>query len=160
MLIAPFVCIFSIAPLFKVVNEKFKGVNGLGMGYVYKCPACGHKEEYLIGVGFTAPTERLEAVERIKAGDYGPEPKAALGANPALEMAVDVEWALYQCPACFTVESRKRVKSMRHALKIRNHQFCDCGKEMHRFRHGMKMVCPSCRGPMSETDLKAEILWD
>ena len=132
----------------------------MGMGYVYKCPACGHKEEYLIGVGFTAPTERLEAVERIKAGDYGPEPKAALGANPALEMAVDVEWALYQCPACYKLDNRKWVHSLARDLKIRNHHFCDCGKEMRRFRHGMKMICPSCRGPMNEISEVDEILWD
>lgn len=130
------------------------------MGYVYKCPACGHKEQYLTGIGFTNPSERLEAVERIKAGEYGPEPKAAIEGNHALEMAVDVEWALYQCPACFTLESRKRVKSMCHALKIRNHQFCDCGKEMRRFRRGMKLVCPSCWEPMTEADEIGEILWD
>ena len=75
------------------------------MGYVYKCPACGHKEEYLIGVGFTAPTERLEAVERIKAGDYGPEPKAALGANPAHSTGAHIQrlhsHVLWQRPKFF-----------------------------------------------------------
>ena len=132
----------------------------MGKGYVYKCPACGNEVQHLIGVGFMYPMEREEAVEQIKAGDYGPDAKAAIEANPALEMAVDVERVLYQCPACFKLESRKRVISSTHALKIRNHQICDCGKKMRRFRQGMKMICPSCRGPMAETDLVGEILWD
>ena len=135
-------------------------MNALGMGYVYQCPACGHKEEYLIGVGFTNPAYRENARERILAGDYGPEAKAALETTPILSMAIDVEWALYQCPACFTVESRERVVSGSHALKIRNHQFCDCGKKMRRFRRGMKMICPSCREPMTEADEIPKILWD
>ena len=32
----------------------------MGNGYIYKCSKCGHEEQYLIGVGFTAPTEREE----------------------------------------------------------------------------------------------------
>ena len=132
----------------------------MGMGYVYQCPACGNREEYLIGIGFRTPYERDEAIERIKAGEYGPEAQTALEADPALEMTVHVVWALYQCPACFTLEARKRVYSSSHALKIRNHHFCDCGKQMHRFRRGMKMICPSCRGPMDETDEVAKVLWD
>lgn len=130
------------------------------MGYVYQCPTCGNREDYFIGIGFRTPDERDEAIERIKAGEYGPKAKAALEAVPSPEAVVHVEWALYQCPACYKLDNRKRVYSSARDLKIRNHHFCDCGKEMRRFRHGMKMVCPSCRGPMSETDLKAEILWD
>lgn len=132
----------------------------MGMGYVYQCPACGHREEYLIGVGFTNPTYRENAKERILAGEYGPGPKAALVATPALAMAVDVERALYQCPACFMVENRERVVSSSHALKIRNHQFCDCGNEMRRFRRGMKMICPSCREPLEKANIESMILWD
>ena len=133
----------------------------MGKGYIYRCPQCGHEEEYLIGVGFTAPTEREKAQARILSGDFGPEAKAALEATPALAVAVDVEWALYQCPACLELDSRIRVTSSTHALRIRNHQFCDnCGKEMRRFRRGMKMICPSCRKPMAETDLICNILWD
>lgn len=133
----------------------------MGNGYVYKCSKCGREEEYLIGVGFMTPTEREEAQAKILMGEFGPEAKAALEANPALAMVVDVEWALYQCPTCFKLDSRIRVTSSAHALKIRNHQFCDsCGKEMRRFRHGMKMICPSCREPMAETDMICNILWD
>lgn len=133
----------------------------MGKGYIYRCPQCGHEEEYLIGVGFTAPTEREEARARILSGDFGPEAKAALEATPALAMAVDVEWAFYQCPACLKLDNRIRVTSSTHALKIRNHQFCDsCGKKMRRFRRGMKMICPSCREPMAETDLICNVLWD
>jgi len=133
----------------------------MGQGYVYRCPQCGYEEKYLIGVGFTAPTEREEAQAKILAGDFGPEAKAALEATPALSVAIDVKWALYQCPACLTLDSRIRVTSSTHALKIRNHQFCDsCGAEMHRFRRGMKMICPSCQEPMAETDLISNILWD
>lgn len=107
------------------------------------------------------PTEREEAQAQILAGYFGPEAKAALEATPSLAMAVDVEWALYQCPACFGLDSRIRVTSSTHALKIRNHQFCEsCGKEMRCFRHGMKMICPSCREPMAETDLIHTVLWD
>jgi len=133
----------------------------MGKGYIYRCPKCHHEEEYLIGVGFTAPTEREEAYRMILAGDFGPEAQATLEATPALAMAIDVEWALYQCPACLKLDNRIRVTSSIHALKIRNHQFCDsCGKEMRRFRRGMKMTCPSCREPMKETDLVSAILWD
>lgn len=134
-----------------------KVVNGLGMGYVYKCPACGHEETYLIGVGFTAPTYREEARESILGGDYGPEAQTALIAHP--EARVDVEWALYQCPACHRLDNRHRVTASA-PVKIRNHQFCNCGKEMRRFRKGMKMICPSCREPMTETDSIRHILWD
>ena len=116
----------------------------MGKGYIYRCPHCGHEEEYLTGVGFTAPTEREKAQARVLTGDFGPEARVALETTPALAMAVDVEWALYQCPTCLKLDSRIRVTSSSHALKIRNHQFCDsCGKEMHRFRRGMKMICPS-----------------
>lgn len=68
---------------------------------MYQCPACGHKEEYLIGVGFTNPAYRENARERILAGDYGPESKAAFEATPILAMAIDVEWALYQMSHLF-----------------------------------------------------------
>lgn len=129
----------------------------MGMGYVYKCPTCGHEETYLIGVGFTTPTYRDEARKSILAGDYGAEAKAALEANP--DAVVDVEWAMYQCPSCYRVENRHRVTASRPVI-IRNHQFCDCGREMQRFRRGMKMICSSCREPMPETDEIGEILWD
>lgn len=133
----------------------------LGNGYIYRCPKCGHEEEYLIGVGFMGPTEREEAQSKILAGDFGPEAKITIETTPALITAVDVEWALYQCPACLKLDRRIRVISSVHALKVRNHQFCDnCGKEMHHFRRGMKMICPSCREPMVETDLICNILWD
>lgn len=133
----------------------------MGNGYIYKCSKCGHEEQYLIGVGFTAPTEREKAQARVLAGDFGPEARVALETTPALAVAVDVEWALYQCPACLKLDNRIRVTSSAHALRIRNHQFCDsCGKEMRRFRRGMKMICPSCRKPMAETDLIYNILWD
>lgn len=97
----------------------------MGKGYIYRCPHCGYEEECLIGVGFTAPTERETAQARILAGDFGPEAKAALEATPTLAVAVDVEWALYQCSACLELDNRIRVTSSTHALKIRNHQFCD-----------------------------------
>ena len=133
----------------------------MGKGYIYRCPHCGHEEEYLTGVGFTAPTKREKAQARVLAGDFGPEARVALEMTPALAMAVDVEWALYQCPTCLKLDNRIRVTSSTHALKIRNHQFCDsCGKEMHRFRRGMKMICPSCREPMEKTDIESVILWD
>lgn len=133
----------------------------MGKGYIYRCPQCGHEEEYLIGVGFTAPTEREKAQAGILSGYFGPETKAVLEAIPVLTMAVEVECALYQCPACLKLDNRIRVVSSTYALKIRNHQFCDsCGKEMRRFRRGMKMICPSCREPMTETDLISNILWD
>ncbi len=130
-------------------------------GYIYRCPKCGHEIEYLIGVGFMGPTEREEAQAGVLAGNFGSEAKSALEASPALAMTIDAEWALYQCPACFELDSRIRVTSSTHALKIRNHQFCNsCGKEMHRFRKGMKLICPSCREPMKETGLICNILWD
>lgn len=133
----------------------------MGNGYIYRCPKCRHETEYLIGVGFRGPTEREEAQARVFAGDFGPEAKAALATTPALAMAVDVEWALYQCPACLKLDSRIRVTSSTHALKIRNHQFCDnCGTEMRRFRRGMKMICPSCRELMEEAEPICNILWD
>ena len=133
----------------------------MGNGYIYRCPQCNHEEKYLIGVGFKDPAEREKARASVLAGDFGLEAKAALEATPALAMAVNVEWALYQCPTCFELDSRIRVTSSTHTLKIRNHQFCDgCGKEMRRFRRGMKMICPSCREPMAETDLISNILWD
>ncbi len=130
----------------------------MGKGIVFRCSNCGHEETHLIGIGFANPSEREDAVKMIEAGDCGQIAKAALAADPSLKMAVNVSWALYQCPACFKSDIRKRVLSASGALKIRNHHFCDCGREMRYYRRGMQLICPVCRNEMSEPD--EGILWD
>ena len=83
----------------------------MGKGYIYRCPNCGHEETRLIGIGFSNPNEQEDAVKKIEAGDYGQTAKATLAADPSLKMMVNVCWALYQCPACFKSDIRKRVFS-------------------------------------------------
>ncbi len=127
------------------------------IGFVYRCPKCGHEEQLLTGIGFMAQQEAATECENILAGIYGPKVKTALVAHP--ESAVSVERAVYQCGACGKLESRLAVK-VSAPVRVSIHQHCDCGKIMHRIRAGEEMFCPVCLEPLKETNIVSAILWD
>lgn len=129
----------------------------MGKGFVYRCHKCGHEEELLSGVGFMSPVEADMERESILTGIYGPKAQAALVAHP--EAPVSVQRAVYQCRACGKLESRLAVK-VSAPIRLPIHQYCDCGKIMHRIRAGEEMFCPVCLEPLKETNIVSAILWD
>lgn len=94
---------------------------------------------------------------RRGAGNYGPKAQAALVAHP--EAPVEVEYALYQCGACGTLESRLAVM-VKAPVRVAVRQRCDCGKIMHRIRAGNAIFCPRCKQPLEKTDVVAVTMWD
>lgn len=129
----------------------------MGKRLLYQCPVCGFQAEYPVGRGFMSHAEAAVERETILAGNYGPKAQAALVAHP--EAPVEVEYALYQCGACGTLESRLAVM-VKAPVRVAVRQRCDCGKIMHRIRAGNAMLCPRCKQPLEKTDVVAVTMWD
>lgn len=129
----------------------------MGEGYVYRCPGCGMEKELITGTGFKSSYNAHIERENILAGIYGPKAQAALVSHP--EAAVSVEQAVYQCGACGALESRLAV-TVKAPIRVPILQWCDCGATMHRIRSGKDMFCPSCRLPLTKTDIVAVTMWD
>ena len=128
------------------------------VGFVCKCPKCGHEEELHTGIGFMSPLEADMERESILAGYlYGTKAQAALVAYP--EAPVSVERAMYQYGACGKLESRLAV-TVKAPVRVPILQRCDCGATMRRIRSGKNMVCPACREPMKKTDVAAVVMRD
>ena len=129
----------------------------MGKGYVCKCPACGHEEELITGLGWRGLLQVEQERENILAGEYGPKAQAILIAHP--ETLVDVGMAPYQCRACGKLESRTMIQ-VKAPVRVPIYQRCDCGAIMHRIRIGQKVICPACGKPMHQTDEMIHTLWD
>lgn len=129
----------------------------MGQGYMVKCPACGHEEELIWGMGFTDPYVALQERENILAGEYGPKAQAALETHP--EALVKIEMAPYQCGACGKLESRIRI-TVTPPIGVPIQQRCDCGSVMHLIRKNGRVICPSCGEPMPPTGEMIQVLWD
>lgn len=126
-------------------------------GYIYRCPACRHKEELIWGIGFTNPEVALQERENILAGEHGPKAQTALETRP--EAFVKVERAPYQCGACGKLESRTRI-TVKPPVGVPILQYCDCGSTMHLIRRNGKVICPACGEPMKKIDIVAVVMWD
>lgn len=54
-----------------------------------KCPACGHEEELITGLGWRGVLQVEQERKNILAGEYGPKAQAILMAHP--ETLVDID---------------------------------------------------------------------
>ena len=70
----------------------------MGMNCELRCDGCGYSLEVSAGVGMMYPNVCQNTLERIKAGDYGPDYQTDALNTP--NAAVHIERELYRCTTC------------------------------------------------------------